>query len=87
MDNCCCVNVEGIVALREEGVDRNVCVRHESSAPAVALREEGVDRNFVFRVVQPYQWVALREEGVDRNADVCKLRYIVIRRPPRGGRG
>ena len=60
--------IAGMVALREEGVDRNSLDTVRTAFPLVALREEGVDRNPVWRAGQSSVWgVALREEGVDRN--------------------
>ena len=58
------------VALRTEGVDRNVRYRDGAVRKAgVALRTEGVDRN-TSSSKRPCQlvFVALRTEGVDRNS-------------------
>ena len=55
------------VALRTEGVDRNVYAIPIKALPQVALRTEGVDRNASINDGKPYVDVALRTEGVDRN--------------------
>ena len=55
------------VALRKEGVDRNISDMIVISFDVVALRKEGVDRNIVKKWVADVDNVALRKEGVDRN--------------------
>ena len=55
------------VALRTEGVDRNVYCAFNLRFPKVALRTEGVDRNGNDDDSEPPDPVALRTEGVDRN--------------------
>ena len=59
----------GLVALRKESVDRNVCREREHGGPGVALRKESVDRNFESLTYGRCVLVALRKESVDRNAD------------------
>ena len=59
------------VALRKEGVDRNVFEVDDKFNVAVALRKEGVDRNYWPTLANiGEQAVALRKEGVDRNNGV-----------------
>ena len=57
----------GLVALCEEGVDRNVKMLNYPKMRQVALCEEGVDRNFFDSGIYATLSVALCEEGVDRN--------------------
>ena len=57
------------VALRKEGVDRNMMVLGIARSALVALRKEGVDRNKRTVAHIPHALVALRKEGVDRNQD------------------
>ena len=54
----------------------------------VALLAEGVDRNnrYVMQGIVQGK-VALLAEGVDRNKTVVLAVLLVLRRPPRGGRG
>ena len=59
-----------------------------SSLASVALLAEGVDRNYPLNVTTLCPWVALLAEGVDRNFErPGGFVEIIIRRPPRGGRG
>ena len=72
--------VNGVVALRKESVDRNITSRQlPATKPPVALRKESVDRNrsSIKRAIGGI--VALRKESVDRNRVwlICLLRGIV----------
>ena len=58
------------VALRKEGVDRNLLLDQRGNLALVALRKEGVDRNHHYEWVWQVPMVALRKEGVDRNPTV-----------------
>ena len=53
----------------------------------VALLAEGVDRNFAAMLLTSLVDVALLAEGVDRNLEAAADVPVVVRRPPRGGRG
>ena len=77
------------VALRTEGVDRNIPILiGRLRLFLVALRTEGVDRNCMQLTEFIQQQVALRTEGVDRNLWVFNsIDKYVIGRPPYGGRG
>ena len=77
-----------VVALCEEGVDRNKADMKVSFDEYVALCEEGVDRNALFggRLRQG-KAVALCEEGVDRNLCDKMTGNGLKCRPLRRGRG
>ena len=73
--------VNGVVALRKESVDRNVNLRVvDGSKSSVALRKESVDRNVMPFFAVLGADVALRKESVDRNAGCA------VRGPQTGGR-
>ena len=61
------INLVVYVALRTEGVDRNLKTITGSRFCQVALRTEGVDRNSLADAKILSDAVALRTEGVDRN--------------------
>ena len=76
------------VALRTEGVDRNMWWGVRKAARSlVALRTEGVDRNLFDLTKSKRAFVALRTEGVDRNKKRAANMWYFSRRPPHGGRG
>ena len=68
-------------------MDRNIRGLIKSSAASVALLAEGVGRNLDVHPDAAIGAVALLAEGVDRNINEAVNRYLVERRPPRGGRG
>ena len=53
----------------------------------VALLAEGVDRNRSNAKGTLDSWVALLAEGVDRNYPWNDILWLILSRPPRGGRG
>ena len=75
------------VALREESVDRNSCIRLSFCLLMVALREESVDRNDTAKALCNDRLVALREESVDRNRKCFSELLNRLCRSPRGERG
>ena len=66
--------VEIMVALRKESVDRNIIFfKKLLTNSRVALRKESVDRNCISCLRCVHQGVALRKESVDRNVLVLPL--------------
>ena len=59
----------------------------EAVEDVVALLAEGVDRNSCVCGRSIPKLVALLAEGVDRNQSIRFSTLLLLRRPPRGGRG
>ena len=82
-------SVEQAVALRTEGVDRNINVDKDKSA---SIESPSARRAWIEILHLPRKahrsHVALRTEGVDRNLffDLAQL-ICELGRPPHGGRG
>ena len=78
----------GLVALRKESVDRNVCVGVRDSNVGVSLsaRRAWIEMSMaeICQVVSP---VALRKESVDRNFPGTNTILYTIGRSPQGERG